>query len=183
MGPQPDASVPPAGFVPTDDDPPPPAADPRAERDSPRVGPATETAFILFERTEPRNPGEFAPPLVPGAPSAPLVIPAELPSELEPIPAPFGPLPAAVFPGGVPLAGVLPVDVTGAGELLARLTDLAADPDGGAALERGAWVTAAVLVAGGALYAWFGLRSRKRRGFAASGFAGHGSTWRANDGR
>jgi hypothetical protein len=71
----------------------------------------------------------------------------------------------ALLPAGSPLAGVVPFDAEGfsaAADLIAQLPGL--DPDdseGWASHERWAWVTAGVLVAGGAAYAARGARGRR----------------------
>jgi hypothetical protein len=73
----------------------------------------------------------------------------------------------AALLGAGPLAGVLPFDgaavEAAAEEILARLADLAPDlPDEFADPERWAWVTAAVLVAGGLTYTVHVRQGRRR---------------------
>lgn len=99
-------------------------------------------------------------------------LPAALPVPPVPVPTlPELPSPRAVvervidmLPFGVPLAGVVPLNdaaLEAAADLLAQLPLVADAADGWESPERWAWVTAGVLVAGGAAYAARGARTRR----------------------
>ena len=110
-------------------------------------------------------PGEADLPDVVPIPFAPAAVPTapELPSPREVVERVI----EAVLPVGLPFAGVVPFEagaIDAAADLLAKLPSLAPNgnaQDGWASSERWAWVTAGVLVAGGAAYAAGGAAARR----------------------
>lgn len=110
-------------------------------------------------------PSEAELPDVAPTPVAPVTVPTPpgLPSPREVV----GRVIDAVLPVGAPLTGVVPFEAEAfdaAAELIAKLPSLAPDAasaEGWESPERWAWVTAGVLVAGGAAYAAAGANARR----------------------